>query len=114
MRWIEMIRMRSSSGWPEQDWRSLAAQVREIAAETTGMRDVMVFKHALFDGDLAIVLVWDNDRQPVRTREGLLLADSLQRHGMVDHAVWMAAPGFGEQLDQAEVRPGERYAARDK
>jgi len=114
MRWIEMIRMRSSSVWPEQDWRSLATQVREIAAGTTGMRDVMVFKHALFDGDLAIVLVWDNDRQPVRTREGLMLAESLQRLGMVDHAVWMAVPGFGERLNQAEARPGKRYAAQDK
>jgi hypothetical protein len=97
MRWIEMIRVRSSSD-------VLAKALPPIVAETNairnlpGLSDVVVLRHALFEGDLAVVLLWDNERSPVQTREGLLLADHLKRYGLTDHAVWMAAPGFDEKM----------------
>ena len=97
MRWIEMIHVRSSSD-------VLAKALPSIVSETEALRDlpslsdVVVLRHALFQGDLAVVLVWDNERLPVQTREGLLLADHLKLYGLTDHAVWMAAPGFDESM----------------
>ena len=101
MKWIEMIRVRSSSGSLEKGMSAIVARAREIR-KVSGIADAMVLKHALFEGDLAVVLLWDNDRQPVRTREGLVLADSLQRYGMVDHGVWTAETGFEQGMACAE------------
>ncbi len=95
MKWMEMIRLMSSVGGHEDAIAAAGRQLREIEGATRGV-EVYLLQHALYDGDLAALLVWNNDRQPVRTREGLLLAQNLHRFGTVDHAVWHAAPGFEE------------------
>jgi len=107
MKWIEMIRVRSSSDSQKNGNAAVVAQMESIR-NAPGMVDTMLLRHALFNGDMAVVLVWDNERQPVQTREGLTLAESLQRHGMVDHAVWVAQPGF----EAASVRSKTRATTR--
>ena len=100
MKWMEMIRVRSSSGSLEKGMPEVVQQTQEIG-RTSGVADAMVLQHALYDGDLAVVLVWDTDRGPAQTREGLVLAERLQHYGMVDHAVWKAAPGFEHCAEQS-------------
>lgn len=103
MKWMEMVRLRSSLGVREDIISAIADQLAEIE---DGCRDVevMLLQHALFDGDLAALLVWHNEREPVRSREGLLLAQNLQQHGSVDHAVWRAAPGFEQRMNACANR----------
>ena len=49
-------------------------------------------QHAIYEGDLAVVLVWiARGHRPVKSREGLMIAEQLQRLGSVDHAVWIPA-----------------------
>ncbi len=103
MKWMEIVRLRSSQGVQEEIITAIADQLFEIEE---GCRDVevMLLQHALFDGDLSAVLAWDNEREPVRTREGLLLAQTLERHGAIDHAVWRAAPGFEQRMNECANR----------
>lgn len=110
MKWVEMIRLRSTSSGLLAGLPTILEQVKQIN-DVSGAKDAMVLKHALYDGDLAVVLVWENGRDPVRTREGLLLAEGLGRYGMVDHGVWCAAPGFEEQMEKThEACAAERVA----
>ncbi len=50
-------------------------------------------RHGLYDGDLAVVVVWVNEVEPQKTREGLMVAQRLSNFGSVDHAVWIPAIG---------------------
>lgn len=93
MIWIEMIRIRSCAGSLTQVKPSLADEINVIRAMPDTV-DAFLFQHALYDGDLAAVVLWKASRSPAKTMEGLLLAEQLQRFGPIDHAVWIPAPGF--------------------
>jgi len=85
--WIEIIRLRSIP----KDVQMLRDSIREQLEnmpKSAGLERVRVMLNAEYETDFAVVLVWKNDREPVKTREGLLLADCMQRYGSVDHAVW--------------------------
>ena len=90
MKWIEQIRVRSSKSKLHEAMPSLQNQVKDIEASSNGA-ETFFMKHALYDGDLAIVLVWMNNVEPQHTREGLLVAERLQELGPIDHAVWVPA-----------------------
>lgn len=91
MNWIEMIRARSSASALQEAGEMLKEQVSAIKG-AAGLSDVVVLRHALYDGDLAVLLVWKNGCAPVKSREGMVLAESLQHLGSVDHAVWTVCP----------------------
>ena len=103
MKWIEMIRVRSASDALPLAMPEITSHADKIG-RGPGIIEVMVLQHALFDGDIAVVILWDDDRQPKRTTEGLLLAGHLQNFGLVDHGVWVATPGFARCFEQ-EPRP---------
>ena len=88
MKWIESIRVRSSAAALEEAIPSLEKEINEINASASAEETFMA-QHALYDGDLSVVVVWNNEVEPVKTREGLLLAERLQHLGPVDHAVWI-------------------------
>jgi hypothetical protein len=90
MKWIELIRVRSSAARLEEAMPSMQQQVDEIRGST---RDAETFflQHALYDGDLAVVVVWKGASTPQKSREGLMLAERLQGLGSIDHAVWVPA-----------------------
>jgi hypothetical protein len=90
MKWIEMIRVRSAGAALEEVMPSLIKQIREIESATTGV-EMFFMQHTLYDGDLAVVVVWMNDVEPQQTREGLMVAEHLQGLGPIDHAVWIPA-----------------------
>ena len=109
-KWIEMVRVRSMQETLVAEMPSLEEHLAEIS-QRDGMIEAFLLKHALYDGDLAAVLVWDQTRTPGKTREGLLLAQRLQRMGTVDYAVWSLAPGTsifqnGVKLDPDAVERG--------
>ena len=87
-KWIELIRVRSSETRLRAALPTLETQVRDIEAAAEGA-ETHFLRHALYDGDLAVVVIWRNTREPRASREGLLVAESLKRLGSVDHAVWV-------------------------
>ena len=68
---------------------SLLAQIVQIGASIDA--ETLFMRHGLYEGDLAVVLVWVNDVAPQKTREGLMVAQRLSEIGSVDHAVWVPA-----------------------
>ena len=88
LKWIELIRVRSSAEALRQVLPALQAQVAGIDASNDGAETALL-QHALYVGDLAVVVVWRTEDEPAKTREGLLVAERLQRLGAIDHAVWI-------------------------
>ncbi len=87
-KFIELIRVRSSAMELGAVVPGLQTMVAEIG-ESESPAETFILQHALYDGDLAVVIVWPNSDTPETTREGLLVADFLARIGSVDHAVWV-------------------------
>jgi len=89
-KWIELIRVRSSASALEAALPDLQTRVRELD-DALDDAETFFLKHAIYDGDLAVGVVWRNEIEPGKTREGLMLAERLQQLGSVDHAVWIPA-----------------------
>jgi len=87
MKWVELIRLRANATTLHAVLPGLEEQVAELHHAHADV-EAMVLEHALYDGDLAVVIVWHNTASPKESRPGLLLADQLRTLGSVDHAVW--------------------------
>lgn len=90
MKWIEQIRVRSSVSALQDAMPSLRIRVKEIET-AAGEAEVFFMQHALYQGDLAIVLVWINEIDPRKTHEGMMVAERLLELGPIDHSVWIPA-----------------------
>ena len=88
MKWIELIRVRSSEPALRAAMPTLRSQVSEIESTITDA-ELFFMNHALYDGDLAVAVVWRSSAEPHKTREGLVIVSHLQRLGPIDHAVWI-------------------------
>ncbi len=87
MKWIEIVQVRTGieDGGPGlQVLRRHAQGLRG----TVGLLLITVVKHTLYQGDIAAVLVWENERAADKTREGYALADAMAHYGLTQHAVW--------------------------
>lgn len=90
-KFIELIRVRSSRTVLAHAMPSLTLLVEEIRASTFGA-ETFFMQHALYAGDLAVVVVWTrHDIEAIKSREGLLLAERMQALGPADHTVWIPA-----------------------
>lgn len=87
MKWVEFIHVRSSPQVRETLCESLRQPVGECAADKS-VTGAAVLKHAAYPGDVAVMLTWENDLHPVKTREGIGLAELMGRAGSVEHSVW--------------------------
>ena len=87
MKWVEFIRVRSSEATLRDALPSLEHHAADISRDHDGA-DASVLRHALYDGDLAVVIVWRTDSDPKESLPGLMVAQSLARLGSVDHSVW--------------------------
>lgn len=85
-KWVELIRVRASAQVLQPALPGLEAEVAALGAG--GEVEAMLLEHALYGGDLAVVLVWRTQGPAQESRTGLLLADQLRTLGSVDHAVW--------------------------
>ena len=99
LKWIEFIRLRSTAIMLNSNIHSIKKMVVEIEGNTHEASP-LIMQHALYDGDLAIVIIWNNSMTPEKSREGLMLANKLEKLGAVDHAVWIPTgniPGKDEK-----------------
>ena len=113
MKWIEFIRVRACHEALRTAMPTLAEQVREIAGSTPAA-ETFLLEHALYDGDLALVVVWRNGGPPAKSREGLLVADGLRALGAVDHAVWSPADGIGRPAGRSAHEDNSTYTAEPR
>ena len=90
MKWIEMIRVRSSAGALEDVMPSLVTEIDQINASKEHV-EAFIMRHALYSGDLSLVVVWKDGQPPEKTTQGVMFADRLKLVGTVDHAVWLPA-----------------------
>lgn len=88
MKWVEFIRVRSSAAALKEAISALKAMIDAINKSSTAT-EAFIANHALYDGDLSVVIVWNNHISPEKSQEGLLLAEQLLLLGPVDHAVWI-------------------------
>lgn len=90
MKWIEVIKVRASKerALILQSW--LQKQLQKPDA-IPGLEQTIIAEHSTYEGDLALVLFWDSDGPPDKSRLGLLLGDNLENFGLVDHAIWISS-----------------------
>ena len=88
LNWIEMIRVRSTALMLDAGMVTLQSIVKDME-ENVREAHPFFMQHALYDGDLAIVIIWNNSLKPEKSREGLMLVNRLEKLGAVDHAVWI-------------------------
>ena len=91
MKWMEMIRVRSSASGVEEIMRYIAPRLPLLRGNGKGLDGAYVLVHGQYEGDLAFILVWDNDCPPAKSREGILLAEYFTKHGPVGHGIWTLA-----------------------
>lgn len=87
MKWMEIIQVRTSADGGGKGFQVMQERVADLR-DATGLLFITLLKHQQYLGDIAAVLVWNNQRQPVKTREGYALADTMSQYGSIDHAVW--------------------------
>ena len=88
LKWLELIRVRSSVATLEGAAPALRRNVNELGGSVPDA-EILFLRHGLYDGDLAIAIVWRTRETPKRTQLGAVLASELQTLGSVDHAVWI-------------------------
>jgi len=95
MRWVEMIRVRSSAAgiaYLNSELPGVMTTLRQKA----GIEDAFLLIHALYSGDLAVILIWNGAGKPGKSPDGIFLANDFAEYGTVEHAVWLIAPnGIG-------------------
>lgn len=119
MKWIEMIRVRSSGDKVEEILQDIRARLPSCEEVGKGLERVLVWVHSEYRGDLAVIMTWNNDNPPAKSREGLLMAAFLMKQGSVSHAVWELASERRsdagnrsqvlERTDKARRRGGDAY-----
>ena len=82
MKWVEMIRVRSSPGRLDDVLADLEALLAALPCET------QLLRHGVYDGDIAALLVWQ-DGPATPSHHGALIAERLRAHGSTDHAIWI-------------------------
>ena len=102
IKWVEFIHVRSSPQAREALCESLRQPVGECAA-VKSVTGAVVLKHAAYPGDVAVMLTWENDRQPVKTREGIGLAEFMGRAGSVEHSVWEVVSSHEENISEKQL-----------
>jgi hypothetical protein len=92
MKWLEMIKVQVSSGQEITARNELISLVSDIRQnpDYPGLREFVMYRHALVPGFFVIHLLWDSPHPQTRgSVAGLSLAQTLKTFGLVDHSVWM-------------------------
>ncbi len=90
MRCVEMIRVRSTTEEIADLYNGLSQVISDLR-KITDIRDAILLIHALYVGDLAVILIWKELEPPKKTPEGIVLANTFEEYGTVEHSVWMIA-----------------------
>ena len=90
MYWLETIRLLASEDKIKIVLANLSVIIGDLQ-DADGKVGITVHSREAFESDLLICLQWKRDGRPHKTREGLLLAESLTSFGMVCHELWKQA-----------------------
>jgi hypothetical protein len=89
MKRLEIISVRTSV----HDEKQARLCLQEIcrSADWTSATDMQFFVNADVLGDLAVILTWRSDQAGNQKSDlGMILAETMKRFGLVDHACWLA------------------------
>ena len=85
MIWMEFIKVQAAH-------LKVAAMLQNFVVDCKkchGLLDAKVFVHAMVE-DCSLCLLWKTARpEPLGSRVGLHLTDTLKKYGLVDHSVWV-------------------------
>lgn len=87
MKWLEIIHLRAAEQGLQSLYDTLAERCLALQ-QMSGVLSTEIYKAVECDGDLAMILHWDlKDQGAEKSRAGLLLADFLEKYGMVNHRI---------------------------
>lgn len=95
--WIELIRVLGPLPDSHPVQQEMESRLEETA-RAAGLKRALLMTKPSYGSDFAVVMVWEREGEPARTREGLALAEYLRQFGSVDHTAWQvqyAAPAAG-------------------
>lgn len=85
MIWMEFIKVQASHSKVAPMLQNFVVDCKKCS----GLLDAKVFVHAMFK-DCSLCLLWKTARpEPLGSRVGLHLTDTLKKYGLVDHSVWV-------------------------
>ncbi len=88
MRWMEVIRVRTLER--TEDVQKHLISVKRVFAGIEGLVEGDIYTGLTNTTDIAIHLLWENDRVPSQGSEvALLLVEELKKFGLVDHSMWI-------------------------
>jgi hypothetical protein len=87
MKWIEIIRLRSSAIAPKTLKEFMSALANNRHPGLTGVR---ICRHAAWETDWSLHLQWESEKlEKNGSALGLRLGQALEEFGLVDHSVWI-------------------------
>jgi hypothetical protein len=88
VRWMEVIKVRTLER--TEIVQEHLARVRRTFTGMQGLANVDIYTGLTNTMDIAIHLLWENDRKPPRGSEvALRLAEELRKLGLVDYSIWI-------------------------
>ena len=94
MKWLEFIRVRSTSKLEKSIYKELSCQIVELS-ETPGLLEAGIYSELDIPGDLCVILSWDTEKPASGgSKPGLGLARVLKKSGITAYSVWIDHSDF--------------------
>ncbi|MBP1747715.1 MAG: hypothetical protein H6Q52_254 [Deltaproteobacteria bacterium] len=88
MEWIEIIRLRTQPDVEPSVIQWLKDMIRSMNG-TPGLDEAKIYTHSAIPGDISLHIMWNTVQGLFKESEiGLMIADTLQKYGILDHTVW--------------------------
>lgn len=89
MEWVEIIRLRTQPDVEPSVIQWLKDMIRGIHG-TPGLDAARIYTHSAIPGDISLHIMWNTVQDIFKESEiGLMIADTLQKYGILDHTVWL-------------------------
>lgn len=89
MVWMEMIRLRTTTGQLKDVDNMLFDAARDVE-NTKGLIRLRIYRSVSLPTDIAVSLVWDTKPEADSgSRAGICICDTLKSFGLVDHSIWV-------------------------
>ncbi len=89
MKWNEIIHILASEERIKRLLQTLPKELEAtMEAEQENLVDIQLMHNSVFKSNLAVVLIWQSNNTPSKSKLGFLLSDRLSSDGMIDHSIW--------------------------
>ncbi len=103
MKWIEIIRLRTQPDVEPSVIQWLKDMIRSMNG-TPGLYEARIYTHSAIPGDISLHILWDTVQDLFKESEiGLMIADTLQKYGILDHTVWLMEAMNGKDARQVTL-----------